>query len=167
MSVSPTFSTLNQANSVNGIFGLDTRSVNTTVELREGQVLAIAGLLQEQQRGDISRIPWLGDIPIVNSIFSSKSITRDETELLILVSPELVHPLEPEHAPPILPGMEVSEPDDAAFFLRGDIEGRSGLHHRSTVWPQYRNRLQHSRGYNRTHQHSDRYYLHGPFGLSN
>jgi pilus assembly protein CpaC len=62
-------------------------------------------------------------------------VKRDETELLVLVSPELVHPLEPEEAPLVLPGMEVTEPADCAFFFAGDYEGRPNVDHRSTVWP--------------------------------
>lgn len=160
--VSPTFSTLNSATSVNGIFGLDTRSVSTTVDLREGQVLAIAGLLQEQQRGEVNRIPWLGELPYLQSFFSNKSISRDETELIILVSPELVHAMEPEDAPTILPGMEVTEPDDLEFFFHGNIEGRPEHHHRSTVWPTYANRMKRVREV----QSSQEYYLQGNHGFS-
>ena len=97
--MAPTFSSLNAANTVNGIPGLNTRAVTTTVELREGQWLAIAGLIQDQQTGSKSGVPWLGDIPYLDFFFSNRSVQRDETELLVLVSPELVHPLEPEEAP--------------------------------------------------------------------
>lgn len=166
LSVTPTFSTLNRANTVNGIFGIDTRSVSTVVELREGQVLAIAGLLQEQQRGSNARVPLVGDIPYLNSIFSNKSISRDETELIILISPELVHPLEPEEAPSILPGMEMTEPDDIDFFIKGEIEGRPRSDHRSTVWPLYRNRLYKCGRKCNAYSGSESYYIHGPVGLS-
>ena len=167
LQVTPTFSTLNKNNAVNGIFGLDTRSVNTTVDLREGQVLALAGLLQEEQRGENVRVPGLGDVPLLRHIFSSKSISRDETELIILVSPELVHPLEAEEAPTLLPGMEVTEPDDVEFFCKGHIEGRPECHHRSTVWPLYRDRMCHCRKkLDSGVQQSDNYYINGPHGFS-
>ena len=104
LQVTPTFSTVNPALSVNGILGVDTQSVSTTVDLREGQVLAIAGLIQEQQRGDLNRVPFIGDIPLVGTLFSNKAVSRDETELIVLISPELVHPMEPEDAPTVLPG---------------------------------------------------------------
>jgi pilus assembly protein CpaC len=133
--VAPTFSTLNTANSVNGIPGLNTRSVYTTVDMREGQWLAIAGLIQDQQQGSKVRVPFLGDIPIGSAVFGKNSVQRDETELLILVSPQLVHPLEPDAAPQVLPGMEVTEPNNKDFFLGGNIEGRQNCDHRSTVWP--------------------------------
>jgi pilus assembly protein CpaC len=167
LQVSPTFSTLNKDNAVNGIFGLDTRSVTTTVDLREGQVLAIAGLLQEQQNGQIRRIPFLGSIPGLGMLASDKSMSRDETELIVLVSPELVHPMEPDHAPQILPGMEVTEPDDKRFFWYGDIEGLPNCHHRSTVWPLFKRRLKDA-GYDdiETVKQSQQYYMSGPFGFS-
>src|SRR5690606_39161595 len=134
-------------------------SVTTTVDLREGQVLAIAGLLQEQQRGDVSKVPLLGDIPLVSQLFTNRSMTRDEKELIILVSPELVHPLEPEQAPQLLPGMEVTEPDDYEFFWKRQIEGRPDCNHRSTVWPTHRYRLTQSRQDYECQTASDRYYL--------
>ena len=165
LQVAPTFSTVNPNIAVNGILGLDTRTAATTVDLREGQVLAIAGLIQEQQRGDITRLPVLGHIPILNFITANRSISRDETELVILVSPELVHPLEPEQAPPILPGMEVTEPVDLDFYIYGDIEGRPELHHRSTVWPLYRSRLKRSGGVE-TIRNCEDYYIQGDAGFS-
>jgi len=170
--VESTFSTLNPENSVQGIPGLNTRTVDTVVELREGQVLAIAGLLQEQQRGNETRVPLLGDIKWLKPIFQTKGISRDETELIILVSPELVHPVEPENAPAILPGMEVTEPDDIEFFLLGRIGGDPCCHHRSTVWPLYRDRMQKKCGWSsrgRKYENcrpSNAYYLNGPHGFS-
>jgi pilus assembly protein CpaC len=135
LSVVPTVSSPDKNLSVNGIPGLSTRTAETTVELREGQWLAIAGLIQDQQQGSKVRVPGLGDIPGVDFLFSNRHVERDETELLILVSPELVHPLEPEQAPLILPGMEVTEPSDCEFFLWGDWEGRPSHDYRSTVAP--------------------------------
>jgi pilus assembly protein CpaC len=163
--VAPTFSTLNAAAAVQGIPGLDTRSVNTTVDLREGQTLAIAGLLQEQQRGDLATVPFFSDLPVVRQLFMNREVTRDEKELIILVSPELVHPMEPEQAPLILPGMEVTEPDDIEFFLKGRIEGRPDCTHRSTVWPLYRSRLGEGR-FSAQRRAAQKYYLHGPHGFS-
>ena len=149
-----------------GIFGIDTRSVNTTVELREGQVLAIAGLLQEQQASESSRVPLLGETKLLKPLFETKKVTRDETELLILVSPELVHPMEADEAPSILPGMEVTEPDDVDFFIYGDIEGRPGFHHRSTVWPLFRDRYCRCKDDFEAIKRSQQYYVHGPNGFS-
>jgi len=163
--VAPQFSTLNTANSVNGIFGVDTRTVNTTVELHEGQVLAIAGLIQEQQRGDTARLPLIGEIPVLNILTGTRSTSRDETELLILVTPELVHPLEPDQAPTILPGMEVTEPNDLDFSIYRDIEGRPDLHHRSTVWPLYKSRLKRCYDCESGHK-SSKFFLKGLHGFT-
>ena len=138
--VAPSFSALNQDNSVDGIPGLDTRAVSTTVDLREGQWLAIAGLIQDEQQGSHARFPLLGDIPILGAAFGSQKVLRGETELVVLVSPELVHPLEAEQVPLMLPGMELMDPTDHDFYLLQKIEGRPDYAHRSTVWPSYRHR---------------------------
>ena len=174
LQVAPTISTVNNSNSVNGVPGLDVTSAYTQVDLREGQWLAIAGLIQDTQDGSKVRVPWIGDIPGLDLFFSRRSIARDETELVILVSPELVHPLEPEQVPMMLPGMEVTEPDDLDFFLLGRYEGRPDLYHRSTVWPVYQwgnasarhqalFTAKQSAGFTR----SAGYYLRGPCGYSN
>ncbi|MCD0462710.1 type II and III secretion system protein family protein [Roseiconus lacunae] len=136
LEVSPSFSTLNSDATVGGIPGLNLRSVETTVDLREGQWLAIAGLIQEEQGGQRTRVPYVGDLPLLGHLFSTRQTSRFETELIVLVSPELVHPLESEEVPLFLPGMHVSDPTDNDFFLRQLIEGYQGFDHRSTVWPE-------------------------------
>jgi pilus assembly protein CpaC len=169
LQVAPTFSSINTTNTVNGIPGLTTRAVTTTVELREGQWLAIAGLIQDEQTGAKSGVPWLGDIPYLGVLFSNRSVTRDETELLVLISPELVHPLEPEEAPLILPGMEVTQPSDWAEFLVGDYEGRFGCEHRSTTAPVDQQHLREMRidaKRETRYQRSEDRYLEGPHGFS-
>ncbi len=167
--VASSISSLNEENTVEGIPGLDTRSVATTVDLREGQWLAIAGLLQDQQTGSKIRVPILGDIPILDMVFSRKEVRREETELIILVSPELVHPLEAEQAPLILPGMEVTEPTDSAFYFFGAYEGRPDCHHRSTVWPVHQRRLCEARCRAKRqaqYQKCESYYFQGTHGFS-
>jgi pilus assembly protein CpaC len=172
LNVTPSFSTINQDIQVDGIPGLNSRAVSTTVDLREGQWLAIAGLLQDQQSGSKVRVPLIGDIPILDAVFSRKSSKREETELVILVSPELVHPLEAEEVPLILPGMEVTEPDDWGFFLYGYYEGVPSCHHRSTVSPIECRMKKPSDGavYEAKscvgYQDSEQYYLYGAHGFS-
>ncbi len=134
LEVSPSFSTLNTDATVGGIPGLSRRSVDTTVDLREGQWLAIAGLIQDEQGGQHSRFPFLGNLPIAGHLFSQRSTSRFETELVVLVSPQLVHPLETEQLPLFLPGMEVTDPTNTDFFARKLIEGYDGFQHRSTLW---------------------------------
>ena len=135
LEVAPSFSTLNSDAAVGGIPGLNRRSVDTTVDLREGQWLAIAGLIQEEQGGQRTRIPILGDLPIAGQLFSKRATSRFETELIVLVSPQLVHPLEQEQVPLFLPGMNVTDPTNTDFFVRHLIEGYDGFQHRSTLWP--------------------------------
>ncbi|MEQ8789793.1 MAG: pilus assembly protein N-terminal domain-containing protein [Pirellulaceae bacterium] len=138
LTVAPSFSELNAQNSVDGIPGLNTRAVVTTVDLREGQWLAIAGLIQDEQGGEKVRLPYIGDVPILGAIFGSQSVNRSETELIVLVSPELVHPLEPEQVSLSVPGFDVTEPTDYEFWSLQWIQGFQNHHHRSTVWPQYK-----------------------------
>ena len=142
LQVSPSFSSVNDdLQSAEGIPGLDMRGVTTTVDLREGQWLAIAGLIQDQQGGGRSRVPVIGDIPVVGAAFGQQRTSREETELVILVSPELVHPLEPEQVPLYLPGMEVTDPTDWEFYMHQQIEGLAGHHYRSTTWPMLRHQF--------------------------
>lgn len=167
LQVTPTVSTVNPSLSVQGILGLDVQSASTTVDMREGQVFAIAGLIQEQQRGDLNRVPFIGDLPFVGPLFSNKAVSRDETEMIILVSPELVHPLEPEDAPTVLPGMEVTEPGDWDFYFLNNIEGKPGVHHRSTVWYMQKKRIHQQQKDFIRQSKCDKYYINGDYGFSN
>jgi pilus assembly protein CpaC len=170
LQVTPSLSDINQDNEVNGIPGLDTRAVTTTVDLREGQWLAIAGLLEDRQGGSKVRVPYVGDIPLLDMFFSRKEVRREETELVILVSPELVHPLDPCEMPPILPGMEVTEPSNNCFYFWGNIEGDPNRHFRSTVHPNcvrnngfaVREAMREAR-----RARAAGYYMHGRRGFSN
>jgi len=134
LEVAPEFSQLDTKNKVNGTPGLRTRAVTTTVEMREGQTLAIAGLLDDSMTGNNQ-----GDLPIFNQIFGRRSLSRNETELIILVTPELVHPMEPEEVPP-LPGFDVTEPTNHEFYIKGHLEGRPTQEYDSTTWPRLRRR---------------------------
>jgi pilus assembly protein CpaC len=95
--VTPEVSSLDYANglTVNGftIPGLDTRRVQTEVELASGESFVIAGLLDNQAVENLNKIPGFGDIPILGKLFQSKSITKSRTELLVVVTPELVQPI--------------------------------------------------------------------------
>lgn len=123
LQVVPEFSELNAGNSVNGIPGTNVKRVQTTVELREGQTLAIGGIISRQTLTQVSRIPLLGDIPYVGSrLFHSKTASEVETELLVLVTPEIVRPMEPDEVPP-LPNHYVTHPNDVDLFKLGRTEG--------------------------------------------
>lgn len=136
LQVSPEFSQINRTLSVNSIPGLTSRAVTTTVEMREGQTLAIAGLLDDSTNASLS-----GSVPFLYRALGLRQNTKSETELIILVTPELVHPMDPEEVPP-LPGFDVTEPTNAQFYLQGKLEGTPTLEYRSTVWPRLRQRYQ-------------------------
>ena len=70
--------------------GLVTRRASTTVQMRSGESLAIGGLLSQMHTRTDARIPWLGSVPILGKLFSSERFKREETELLVLVTPRLV-----------------------------------------------------------------------------
>jgi pilus assembly protein CpaC len=102
--------------------GLSTRTVSTIVELGDGQSFAIAGLLKETASEDASKYPLLGDVPILGALFKSQAFQNKETELVILVTPRLVEPIDKAEQP--LPTDYYIEPDDAEFYLWG-IFGKS------------------------------------------
>jgi len=87
--------------------GLNTRRVNTEVELGEGQSFAIAGLLDKRLTDSFQKMPLIGDLPVLGKFFQSKSTNRSNTELLVIVTPELVRPM-PAGAPP--PGLPYPKP---------------------------------------------------------
>jgi pilus assembly protein CpaC len=72
--------------------GIRTRKAATTIELGSGQSFAIAGLLQSSSQQDINKFPWLGDIPVLGSLFKSDAYQRSETELVIIITPYFVEP---------------------------------------------------------------------------
>jgi pilus assembly protein CpaC len=112
--------------------GLNDRTITTTVEMREGQTLAIGGLLQTNLGGDTSRVPLFGDLPFGGQIFRVDHTSASESELVLLVTPELVHPMEPNQIPP-LPGSDYFEPGDLEFYLFGRLESRRSYDYRSPV----------------------------------
>jgi pilus assembly protein CpaC len=100
----------------------NTRRASTGVELGDGQTFAIAGLLREDITQLASQYPVLGDIPVLGNLFRSTQFQKDETELVIIVTPRLVKPL--GAGPHPLPGDHYVEPDDFEFYLLGRLEGR-------------------------------------------
>jgi pilus assembly protein CpaC len=102
------------------------------VELREGQTLAIAGLLQTTTNATSVRIPGLGDLPLGGPWFSRERIETVETELVVLVTPVLIAPMEAKEVPEA-PGDRIIQPNDWEFFVLGRIEGKSGRDYRATV----------------------------------
>ena len=125
--IEPSVSELDFANAVviqgTSVPALTRRDARTTVELRDGQSFAIAGLLQTRNRQDVSQLPWIGSVPVLGTLFSSKSYQQQETDLVIIVTPHLVAPA--------VPGQQLASPldsrlpaNDVDFFLNGQMEVR-------------------------------------------
>ncbi len=102
--------------------GLTSRSTETTVELTSGQTIAIAGLLNEQVRGLASKTPAMGEIPVLGALFRSVNYQRSLTELVVLVTPEIVAPIEANQKI-ALPTDGLVGPDDFELYALGLFEG--------------------------------------------
>jgi len=102
--------------------GLRTRSMDTHVEVQDGQTFAIAGLLSDTSRTIINKFPVLGDIPVLGALFRSNEYQKNLTELVALVTPHLVKPMPPGAAR--LPTDKWIEPTDVEFYLMGLEQGR-------------------------------------------
>ena len=100
------------------------RQTSTTVELRDGESFVVAGLLQDDFRGGVRRVPWLGDIPVLGALFRSSDFQRDQSELVIFVTAHLVSPTLGEAI--MLPTDRVRLPTERELFLQGRLTGRTG-----------------------------------------
>ncbi len=107
--------------------GLRTRRAKTTLELRDGQSFALAGLIDNNEQVSLSKIPLLADIPILGELFKSRRFQRNETELLFLATVKLVEPLNPDQLPR-LPGVSELKPvsSNTTSSPAGQVEGQSG-----------------------------------------
>ena len=99
---------------------LVTRRASTTIELRDGQSFAIAGLFQDNFTDNVSQLPWIGDVPILGALFRSSDFQKNQTELVIMVTPHLVTP--GDAAAMTLPTDAVAEPTDLDLFFYGHTE---------------------------------------------
>jgi pilus assembly protein CpaC len=125
LQVAPEVSTLDFTNGIEisgfDVPGIDTRKVNTEVELADGQSFAIGGLLNDTDNETFMKIPFLGDIPILGKFFQSMQKTKINTELIVIVTPEIVSPIEvgaalpdPKYPGKFLPpntGIPMNNPD--------------------------------------------------------
>jgi pilus assembly protein CpaC len=109
---------------VNGVVipGLRTRWVDTAAEMRAGQTLALAGLIQNRSNHEKRGLPWLNDLPWTGKLFGRDRDEVNEIELLVLVRPELVAALDPCQVPPLGPGERTTMPHDIDFYGRGYME---------------------------------------------
>jgi pilus assembly protein CpaC len=126
--VAPEVSSIDASASVtvNGlrIPGLQTRRAKTTVELRDGESFALAGLLRKDFSDTVRQFPILGSIPIIGTLFRSTNFQRDETELVIIVTPRLVRPVRAGTLK--VPTDRATPPDEADLFLIGRTDAGVG-----------------------------------------
>ena len=115
--------TVTAASSTFVIPSLTVRSASGTVELRDGQTIGLAGLLNDNLTQAITKFPGLGDLPVLGALFSSRSFQKGDTELVILVTPHLAKPVAKEQVK--LPTDSFVEPNDLDFYLWGHMEGSS------------------------------------------
>lgn len=98
------------------------REAKTVVEMRDGQSMAIAGLLQDNFADASSQVPWLGDVPVLGALFRSANYSRDQSELVVIVTPHLVTPVDGESL--TLPTDRVRIPNENELFLLGNVAGK-------------------------------------------
>ncbi len=123
--VKPEVSEIDKSNGVTvaGTFvpGLTTRKASTTLELRDGQSFMLGGLLQSDGTNNINQLPWVGDLPVLGALFRSTDYQKQETDLVILVTPHIVRPMTPVD-PVHTPFDSTLPPNDVDLFLMGDTE---------------------------------------------
>jgi len=134
---------------------VDQRTFTTTVELREGQTLAVAGLLQNNFGSNAQRVPLFGDLPLIGPLTGFSQSTSTEQEVVVLITPQLVHPMEHNEVPP-LPGADVFEPGDLEFFVLNRLESRRTEDFRASVRTDWARLLRYA--------HCQDIYILGPHG---
>lgn len=110
---------------VGGTFNVprfEVQRIHCTVEIDSGQTLALGGLLQVEENAEVDRVPILGEIPYLGTLFRRIRHEQREFELLILATPRLVEPLKGCQRPTQLPGQEAHSPSDCELYLKGMIE---------------------------------------------
>jgi pilus assembly protein CpaC len=125
LKIEPEVSELDPTNAVSvgnvQIPSLTVRRASTTIELRDGQSFAMAGLLANNNYKNQSQLPWIGEVPVLGTLFRSASYQRRETDLVIIVTPRLVKPSRPGEklVTPLEGRLAANDPE---FFLRGQAE---------------------------------------------
>lgn len=136
MRVRPEVSQITDAGSIKtatiSIPGIQTRRAETVVEMGSGESFVIAGLLQNTTRSDVSKLPGIGNLPILGALFKSDRFERQETELVIVVTPYLVKPVKPDQVH--LPTDGLQAPNDLQRYFLGQTF-RQGYHPKSTGGP--------------------------------
>jgi pilus assembly protein CpaC len=125
LKIDPEVSTLDTSHPVT-IAGLSVpplivRRASTTLELRDGQSFMLGGLLQNNGTNDVEQLPWVGDVPVLGALFRSTDYQKNETDLVILVTPHIVRPMAPND-PIHTPLDNTLPPNDVDLFLMGKTE---------------------------------------------
>jgi len=130
LAVTPEVSSIDPSASItlNGLTipGLQTRRAKTVVELRDGQSFAVAGLLRNDFKDTVRQIPVLGTLPIIGTLFRSTGFQKDQTELVMIVTPRLVKPIE-NVADVRLPTDRVGDPHELDLFMMGRTDKAVGI----------------------------------------
>lgn len=135
LKVAPEVSELDYNNAVNIagtlVPGLSVRRTDTSISLADGESFIISGLVSNNTRSSVDKLPGLGNLPILGAFFRQSALVRDETELLMIVTPHLVQPLAANARLPQLPGEALRTYDPSwgqLFFMEnGNFEGHGGL----------------------------------------
>ncbi len=106
---------------IGGAPSISTRSASTVVEVRDGQSFAIAGLLEDDFTDTVSQVPWLGDVPVLGSLFRSTSFNRRQSELVVIITAHLVSPVSGDLL--ALPTDRMRLPTETELFFGGRVEG--------------------------------------------
>ena len=135
LKVAPEVSELDYNNAVNIagtlVPGLSVRRTDTSISLADGESFIISGLVSNNTRSSVDKLPGLGNLPILGAFFRQSALVREETELLMIVTPHLVQPLAANARLPQLPGEALRTYDPSwgqLFFMEnGNFEGQGGL----------------------------------------
>jgi len=112
------FTTVNDQTAILPSF--TTRRAQTSVQLMDGQSLAIAGLIKNNVKQAVDRVPGLGEVPVLGALFRSNEFQGDRTELMFVITPRLIKPLDPNY---ILPTDSFTPPNRSEFYFGNKLEG--------------------------------------------
>ncbi len=121
-STSPVLLGVNNTQQLFVVPSLRSRRATSSLELSDGQTIAIAGLISDNLRENVDKFPGLGDVPVLGALFTSEQFLKDQTELVIFVTPKLARPIARENVQ--LPTDNFVEPSELEFYLLGQMEGR-------------------------------------------
>jgi pilus assembly protein CpaC len=130
LEVNPRISSVNNGRGITTAFGFtpgfNEQQVRSAIMLQSGQTFAIGGLLETTTNATTQKVPYLGELPLIGMAFSNVSYQETETELVILVTPRLVEPMDCNQVPRRVPGKESRAPDDFELFVESLIETPRG-----------------------------------------